>query len=338
MTRRPSRAARGFTLIELMISMLLGLLVVGSVLGVLLANRRSYDTNNGLSQVQESARSAYELLAQEVRQADGTGCGNTTRTANVLDPSGLWWQNWIGLTAYDSTEVDPAVAMGGGIGQRVAGTDSIQLQSLSGAGLSIAQHDSAARRLDVDVAAADFVAGDIMLVCDVDHNAIFQASAVNPGAGIISVFHNDGVGAPGNCSQGLGFPSNCLSATGNTYTFPRNSQIGRLVMTDWYVGNNGRAAEGGRSLFRRRMGAGGVLVTEEIVSGITDMQLQFRANASDVIIADPSLVVDWATISSVFVTITVLSSDSNVSTDAAANDGRVQRQFSYLISLRNRLP
>ena len=332
------KRARGFTLIELMISMLLGLLIVGAVIGVMLANKRSYNTNQGLGQVQESARTAFELLAHDIRQTDGNGCGTSARTANVLVAGALWWQNWFGVRGYDSTEVDPAVAVGAGVGDRVAGTDSIHVESIDGAALSVSLHDPVARRLDINVPTSNFVAGDIMMACDFDHTAIFQASASNQGPGVVSVFHDDAVGVPGNCSQGLGFPTSCATVTGNTYTFPRNAQIGRLVVTDWYIGNNGRAGEGGRSLYRRRLGVGGVVVTEEVVAGITDMQMQFRANDDDNIIADASLVLDWTTISSILIQITAQSSDVNVSTDAAVNNGRVTRTFNYLVSIRNRLP
>ncbi len=328
--------ARGFTLIELLISMLLGLVVVGSVIGVMLANKRSYGTNQGLSQVQESARTAYELLAHDIREGGGNGCG-TAFTANTLTAGALWWQNWFGVTGVDQTQIDPAVAIGTAVGERVAGTDAIRVQSIDGAALSVAAHDPVAGRLDINAPTSDFVTGDIMMVCDFDHATIFQASASNQGPGVVSVFHNVGVGAPGNCSRGLGFPTDCGSVAGNPYTFLKNAQIGRLVVTDWYIGNNGRAAEGGTSLYRRRMGVGGALVTEEVVAGVTDMQLRFRANADNNIILNASLVPDWTTITSVLVRLTARSSDTNVSTDTAVNSGRLDRSFNYLISLRNRL-
>jgi type IV pilus assembly protein PilW len=334
---KSSARNRGFTLIELMISMLLGLLIVGAVMGVMLANKRSFGTNQGLAQVQESARTAYELLAHDLRQADGNGCGPTTRTANVIKSTGAWWETWFGMVAFDSTQADAAVAIGTAVGERVAGTDSLRVQGMDGTGLSISAHDAALRRLDINAATTDFVAGDIMLVCDYDHVTLFQASASSPGPGSVSVSHNDAVGTPGNCSQGLGFPTSCATATGNVYSFPRNAQIGRLMITDWYIGNNGRAGEGGRSLYRRRMDTGGTLVTEEVVAGVTNMQLRFRATGTDTIIADPSAVVDWTAISSVMIVLTAQSSDASVTT-TTANSGRVQLDFNYLISLRNRLP
>ena len=331
------RKVRGFTLIELLIAMVLGLVIVGSVMAVMLANKRSYRTNEGLSQVQESARTAYELLAHDLRQTDGNGCGSSVRTANVLTAGTLWWQNWFGITGFDSTQVDPAVATGTGIGERVAGTDSIHVESMDGPGLAVAAHNPATYRVDINPATpSDFVPNDIMVLCDFDHTTIFRATA---GTGASNVFHTNASGAaPVNCSRGLGFPTSCASTTGNVYEFPRNSQIGRLVAVDWYIGNNGRAGEGGRSLYRRRLDVGGVEVTEEVVAGITDMQMQFRATGSDTIIADASLVTDWSVISSVLIQITAQSSDINVTTAPGLNSGRVERPFNYLISLRNRLP
>ena len=59
--RRPG----GFTLVELMIAMVLGLVIIGGATSLIVANRQSYRTNEGLSQVQESARTAVELLSRE---------------------------------------------------------------------------------------------------------------------------------------------------------------------------------------------------------------------------------------------------------------------------------
>jgi type IV pilus assembly protein PilW len=334
--------SRGFTLIELLIAMVLGLVIIGSVMGVMLANKKGYRTNEGLSQVQESARTAFELIAHDVRQADSNGCVNSARTANVLQLAGApWWQNWYGMTGYDSTEVDPAVAIGAAVGERVAGTDSISVESMDSSGFPVSAHNAGAQRIDIDIAASpttpDIVAGDIILACDFDHATLFRASSVSSAAGLFSVFHISG-GTPGNCSGGLGFPTSCLTATGNVHVFPRNAQVGRLVAVDWYIGNNGRAGEGGRSLYRQRLNTGGVVVTEEVVAGITDMQMRFRANGSDIIIADASLVTDWSAISSVLIQITALSGEVNVTTSPAVNNGRVQRTFNYLISIRSRLP
>lgn len=322
-----------------MVSLVLGLIVIGGVISVVLSNRRSYNSTEGLSQVQESARTAFELLARDIRQSAGNGCDNTAGTANVLRPSAAWWRDWYGLRGFDGTDVDPAVADGTAIGQRIAGTDSIHTQGIDGVPLPLEIHNAAGGRLEINAATTPFGAGDVMMVCDFDHAAIFQASAYDPGTS--SVFHAEGVLAPGpgNCSQGLGFPTDCGSVTGNVYTFARNSAVGRMAAVAWYVGANGRPADGGRSLYRRRLAPGGLLVTEEVVAGVTNLRVTYGVNGSE-LIRDGSVLgsADWPNVNSVFVELTADSADTNVSTNATVNNGRFQKTFSYLITLRNRVP
>ena len=45
----PGLRSRGFSLVELMVAMALGLVIVGGVVSVMIANKRSYRTNEGLA-------------------------------------------------------------------------------------------------------------------------------------------------------------------------------------------------------------------------------------------------------------------------------------------------
>ncbi|MBN8715731.1 MAG: prepilin-type N-terminal cleavage/methylation domain-containing protein [Xanthomonadales bacterium] len=72
-------AQRGFGLIELMIAMVLGLLVMGAAFAVFQSNQRSFQANEGLNRIQESARVAYELISRDIRAAGGTACSNLAR-------------------------------------------------------------------------------------------------------------------------------------------------------------------------------------------------------------------------------------------------------------------
>lgn len=324
---------KGFTLVELMISMLLGLIIVGGVVSVMLANSRSYKTNEGLGQVQESARTAFELIARDLRQSGGNGCDNNNRTANNLDAGTIWWQNWFGLQGIESAQTDTAVANGSGLRQRVDGTDSLHMQGIESA-LPVNVHNAATNSISVNALTTPYGAGDIMLVCDFDHAALFRASTYD--SGTRTVTYATGGAAPGNCSTGLGFPIIC--GAGNIYAFPTNAQIARLAASAWYVGNNDRPEEGGRSLYRIRLDSAGVETTEEMVAGVTDMQLRYAlVDGNDIIEADDAAM-DWTRVSSVFVSLTVDSADTNVTTNPGENSGRIQRTFNYQITLRNRVP
>lgn len=76
---RPKKQAQlGLSLIELMISMALGLLVILAVTYVYAGSRTSYRHQEAFSAVQESGRVALETLTRDIRMAGYPGCGSLT--------------------------------------------------------------------------------------------------------------------------------------------------------------------------------------------------------------------------------------------------------------------
>ncbi len=324
--------AAGFTLVELMISMLLGLVVVGGATGVILANRQSYRTNEALSQVQESARTAFELLARDVRQAGVTGCDSDGRIANAikLDAPLPWWRNWVGITGYTGAQPAPAVGFGAsGNDNRVAGTDSLLLQGIEGSGFGITLHEAGNNRFTLQGTPTNITANDILLVCDFDHAAIFQAATYNSTTKIVTYLSG---GTSRNCTTGFGYPTDC--STANIYTYAPNSQLARLSAVDWYIGNNGRANEGGRSLYRMRINNA---VPEEIVAGVTNLEIAYREQGQNDFLA-ANAVGNWANVNALRITLTMRSADQRVASDLAIDAGRLERRFTNIITLRNRVP
>ena len=328
-----SLRSRGFSLVELMVAMALGLVIVGGVVSVLTANKRSYRTNEGLAQLQETARSAYELMARDVRQSGTTGCDNARKMTNVLANSSTnWWEAWEGVHGFDNAEADSAVSTGTATNNRVAGTDSLRLRGIDGPGFPVELHNATSGTVTLQTAnstATSLTSNDYLIICDFDHSAMFKGGTWDgPGR---SMPYSTGTG---NCVAGLGFPSTCSSSL--SYTFQRNAWVGRLGATDWYVGFNAR---GGKSLFRMRLAnGGGAPAAEEVVAGVTDMQIKYGLNGSDTI-ADPSAVAaaDWPKVNSVFVTLSIESTDTNVST-STGNSGKLSKpNYKFIITLRNRV-
>lgn len=68
------RRVSGFSLIELMVSLVLGLLVAGAALAIFQSNQATYRSNEGLNRVQENARVAFELMSRDIRAAGGSAC------------------------------------------------------------------------------------------------------------------------------------------------------------------------------------------------------------------------------------------------------------------------
>lgn len=77
--RAAKRGQHGFSLVELMIALALGILVVGAAFAIFHSNQRSYQANQGLNRIQENARIAFELISRDLRAAGGSACSNIAR-------------------------------------------------------------------------------------------------------------------------------------------------------------------------------------------------------------------------------------------------------------------
>ncbi|HWU78091.1 MAG TPA: PilW family protein [Rhodanobacter sp.] len=327
---RPIKSSGGFTLIELMIAMLLGLIVIAGVTAVFLAGQRSYRTNQALAEVQDSSRIAFEIMARDIRDAGLTGCGNPGRVGNILSasPAGggsAWWADWSNVIM-GGTKADAAVAAGGASGQRVTGNDSLMLIGAGGQSSSVVTYDFASATFTLSDANADLQAGDVFVVCDPDHAVIAQ-SATYVSASKTLTYTKDS----GNCSTGMGFPSDCASSS-NDYQFQKNAQITKLTATDWYIGVN---PVGGNSLYRQVLSTNGTLSTQEMVRDVNSMTILYHvpgaatfSSASDVTAAG-----SWGRVDSVQVSWQVQS----VNKTAGTGGQPVSRTFTATTTLRNRV-
>lgn len=59
----------GFTIIELMVAMTIGLLLTVTIAQIFLGSRRTYSTNDDLSRMQENMRYAHDILNRTIRMA-----------------------------------------------------------------------------------------------------------------------------------------------------------------------------------------------------------------------------------------------------------------------------
>lgn len=323
--------AIGFTLVELLVAMVLGLLVSGSAVGIFISNRQANRATDNLSRVQENARIAFELMAQDIRQAGGNPCNRNFPPLSVINgAAGTWWQNFANpLFGYEA-----GVAFPGGAGIRVATTDAIEIKSAASSGATVVSHNPVSATFQLNTVNHGLDQGDIALVCDNGRSTIFQVSNANPGTNA-GVNHNTGaVVSPGNCSQLLGAPCG-TPGSGAAYTFAGNGVIAQLRAERWFIGTNPR---GGRSLYAgvlRNTGGGTAgIVDEEIVEGVTDMQLTYLVNgAPNYVAANAVAAADWNAVVAVRIVLTVQSLET-VGTDGNA----LNRNLTHVVALRNRMP
>ena len=330
-----ARAPAGFTLIELMVALVLGLIVIAGVISVFLANQQVYRTNQAIGDVQDGSRIAFEMMAHDIRGAGLTGCSNNGLVANVLNngPTAggtVWWANMANAVhGYDTTQTDPAIAVGttSSPPSRLAGTPSLQLIGAADLGLSVLQNIDAAS-FKINGTSVAIQTGDVAIVCDPSQAAIFQITKYQNNN---TVVHNNGAGTPGNCSKGLGYPAVC-TANGTQYPYGPNSQLAKLTAADWFIGTN---PVGGQSLYRadlENVAGTPTIVPQEMVRDVTAMTL-FYHQAPQAKFVTASAVSNWAAVDAVQVTLTVASTDKRAGTNVQA----ITRSFSATTTVRNRV-
>jgi type IV pilus assembly protein PilW len=350
------RRQRGFSLVELMVALVLGLLVIGGVGGVFLSQRELYHQNENLARMQENARYAFEVMARSLREAGGNLCG-ASKMANVLNNASStsnsdWWANWDnavrgfegGNTTHDSqfpqsVGTDPAERA-----KRVANTDAIIVMSGTlNEEVTVTSHNSDPPYFTVNNPGID--KGDILLVCDYEQAAIFQTTNVDSSNCTnvdssnctIKIEHNTDANTGASVSPGNSrIFANCSPPPNDPRPCPGCfSFISKLAAYAWYIGYNGR---GGRSLYRLKLqnnnGTAGD-TAEEVAEGVINLQIQYLTRDAAGNLAtgyvDAGQVADWTKVVAVRLEFTLQSLEN-----VATGGGALQRTWNTVVTLRNR--
>jgi len=357
---------RGFTLVELMISITLGLILVAGVAYTYLGNRATFRQQDGLARMQEGARYAFEVLDFDIRMTGFTGCTAST-TANVLNPSTEGYGNLFSqpLTGFEEgvSAFPTSIAT-----SRLQGDALTVLRANTANEYIVNTHNAPSAQFDLKNN-HDIKQGEILVVTDCKHAATFQMTNVNNNNTIDEIVHNNGsVIAPGNCTKGFGLTMagvpDCASANGVAYAYPEGSRIFRLSGNTYFIGTN---AAGQPALFRQALtqsGGNATTIPEELVEGVEDMQITYGVDRStpadnivDIYVA-ANLVTDvatpgvtdadkWRRVLSVKLSLLMRSIENNVTTESqtytfdssttSQADRRLRKVFTTTIALRNRL-
>jgi type IV pilus assembly protein PilW len=335
---RAARSTRGFSLIELMIAMLLGLIVVAGVTSVFLANMSSYNANQGLSEVEDGARTAFELMSRDMRQAGLTGCNESESVVNVLNNgTTLWYADWNNasgnggpLRGFEAGVDDPAVVSGSASGNRDSTYASLHMLGASASALSMSLDDQNAATFTLNETTATVPLGTIMIVCNPDHAAIVQITGQS---GAVLTHAVGTTPSPGNCVKGLGMPNGCV---GNQVNYQVNAMLAPLQSVDWYVGPNGT---GTNSLWRLApypdSSTGNIITNKpsEIVRNVSDMQIKYLLSGSTSYVDATTVAGNWGNVTAIQVSLTLQSTNARAGVDAKP----ISRTFASTTTLRNRV-
>ncbi|WP_434131571.1 PilW family protein [Methylocaldum sp. GT1BB] len=355
----PPNSYRGVTLIELMISLTIGLLLTAVLGYAFLGSRQAFRTTDTLSRMQESARYAFERISSDIRMAGFTGCSFSTM-ANVLNTATDWDKDLFGfpLVGYEDT-ANPTYP--NGVSGNVLRGDALTVLRADNSREWVVVHPPGhnASAATIPVAPTHNIQpGEILVITDCRHAAVFQMTGpANIGNNSNQINHTTGNStAPGNFTKcfGIGTPSDpmCGSANSQLYTYAPGSRILRLSAATYYIRTNDA---GEPALYRQRLIASGgnaATTAEEMVEGVQDMQIQYGENTDGAPGVDTYVTADgvtnWTNVLSIRISLLMVSlSDESITTAPQAytyngatitpTDRLLRKAFTTTISVRNRL-
>jgi type IV pilus assembly protein PilW len=309
MTERPSGRARrsvrsgrqrGLTLIELMISITLGLVVVGAVSYLYIGSRGAYRGNESLAHIQEAGRFAMDSITRDIRRAGALGCGTLASVASggavainaIARPANLTAVLPVDSTTSvagfapasyaalptTSTWTPPAGA------PAYWGGDVLQLQIGYGAPVRvIGNPDPVALTIPIaDNTQGKFSAGDYAVLANCSAATIFMVTAATtttaPAADL-----SFGAGAAATGGNGvLGGPTPVLAQPQTPgFAYDSHSTVQHFDQVTYYLGvvpNSTSTAlpNGQPALYRYSLRTG---TAEEIVENVEDLDIVYGVGA-----------------------------------------------------------
>lgn len=327
----------GFSLVELMVSLLIASIITVAVIEVFIANRKMYRVQNEWARLQENGRYAMALLANNIRSAGYLGCATrrapfVTNTLN--NSSDFLWDFTTGIQGFNASGATTwSPTLDSSINSPKGGTDVLTVRVVSEPSIIVTHHPGGTPPGSANIQVNQHNGldrYDIVMVSDCLNAAIFQITSANPDASG-SLAHNTGNGTPGNATKALG----------KDYT---GAEIHQINTVSFYIKNNG----GEPSLYR----VVGDSPAQELVRNVEDLQLQYgvdnNADGAADIYQLASAVTNWANVVSVRINLLLRSDADNLTVDGkqtyyfngasqTATDNRLRAVFSRTVTLRNRV-
>ena len=349
MTKMPKQ--QGFTIVELMVGAILGLLILAGAISMFISNKRIYTEQDEMGRLQENARFAMEMLIRDIRMAGHTGCNDDAATVtNHINGSGVL-TSIHAFTAIEGSEQGGAWQPSGSLDNRGT-SDGIALRYLAHSEADAMQPAMSVADTEVYTSGGSgYEIGDRVAIADCNRADVFvvtgttqvgaagcTASGPTDVACMDELAHAAGVAPVGAA------PGNATSTLSKTYA--SDASILTYVTNRYYVDND----NGNPVLFRRA----GEDVATPLIEGVENLQVLYGEDtAGNDQIADTyvtaAAVVDWDNVVSVRIAMLLRSVDEyGADTDQRTynllgtaigpmNDRHRRRVFSTTIQIRNRI-
>lgn len=279
----------GLSLIELLVSLLITGIIMAGVINSLLATKKAYVFDEQVAYIQENARFALDIISRDLREAGYSGGCNlenadvamAVEVDDALNPQGPFLESLLPVRGYDGGSIAsfPSAYKAKVWGGLASTSDSIivrRADSSNGAQITGSHPHTSANFLTTTNAGV--TKGDIMMLVSskCDQVGVF---AVTDTPDSDKIQHNSGSGgSSSNCAQKLG--GNYVCVGGNpvpgvaNYSYPEGSPFFNMIARAYYVGASSFDSTL-PSLYVSGLSTGGSVTSEELVSGIEDIQISY---------------------------------------------------------------
>lgn len=263
---------KGFSLVELMVAMVLGLIVVGGTISIFSGTMQSTRLNQALAQMQSNTRFATALISNDLRMAGFSGCASNSAgdfivTANT-PPTNNFDNTAVHGAVVNATDWSPGRPIGydppDGVGAPVEGTHVLMTQYALAPGNRLS--DSMENRgADIDLVGAndELVKDKYAVISNCNNSELFSINNTEISQGDITI--NPAL----SLSQAYLYNSE----------YPESVRIMPFKSVMYYVGNTGRLNSSGDEIYSLYMQTFPYELASnpplEIVEGVEQLQLSF---------------------------------------------------------------
>jgi type IV pilus assembly protein PilW len=269
------KQSTGFSLVEIMVSLVISLFILGGAVTILMQNQQNYRQNDDFGRLQENARFAVELINSDLRMTGFWGCSNklTNQVAGVAAGSGElldttfaldgFEENSGGWAALDNDEI---------VGEILDDTDAITVRKLRNAGVPIAAGlGSAGEAITLHDDSSPVQKGELAAIYNCDQTDIFRVT----GASATTLEHSAGDNIDNRFT--LAYPQNDAHTAADPDGMTAQTFVAAFDAVRYYVSD----PDGDNiPTLWRQFHNGDTVVEQPVVEGVESMQIRYGENTA----------------------------------------------------------
>jgi type IV pilus assembly protein PilW len=337
---------QGFSLVELMVSITLGLILMAGVLSIFFSSKVTYLANEKTARLQEGGRVALDFVTHDIRSSGYEGCARGVPFTSTLNtPASLLWSYAFPIQGFES---DGAGGYSPALGYVL---NPVPLPTSDVIVVRTALRDGHALRMETNLAAltspinvlnavpAPVATGTVMMISDCNAASVFQVTGWTAGSPNGTIAHAIGGTSPGNVTNDLG------------YQYLSGARVAPLQTVIYYVAND--PATGLPALFRQ---TGATQPADMLIEGVQALQIAYGEDTDGDRIADgyspANAVTNWNNVIAITMAMLIQSDANGPNLDANTyplltavlggptlgpfNDRRQRMVFTTSVAVRNR--